>query len=237
MAFKPKAPAASKDFVKQPTLEAGAYPARLWLIAILGTQKQRPYKGEEKPPVTEIALTYELQDEYMVDEDGELLEDKPRVVGEIIPFYSHEAEKSKCAKRYLALDPQAVHDGDWSELSEAPCMVTITVNQVGDKEYTNVQSISAMREKDVKRAHDLVNPAILFDFYEPDGEVWERMPNWLKEKCKQAIDYPGSALEKLVNGSSTSQSKPVVKEKAAPKSKPAPVADAEDESGEADENW
>ena len=61
--------------IEQPNLEPGPYPARLVQIIDLGLQPQRPYKGVEKPPAHELMVTYELSDAFMIDKDGNDLED------------------------------------------------------------------------------------------------------------------------------------------------------------------
>lgn len=228
MAFKAPAVAASsnKNFVKQPDLDNGAYPARLWSIVTLGLQKQRPYQGEEKAPVQEIYLTYELQDEYMVDEDGNELDDKPRVVGEKIPFYPPEKDKSKCAQRYSAFDKNNVNEGDWSMNIAQPCMVNINVVTKGDKTYTNVTSLAPMRDKDVKKCHDLINPQVMFDFHDPDKETWDRLPQFIQNICKESLEFEGSALQEMLNGKVQESAKP---------QKAAPAAKQEDEGD--DDDW
>ena len=59
-------------------LEPGTYPVRLVGIVDLGTQNQPDYKGEKKAPAHTIALTYKFVDEFMKDENGDDIEDKPR---------------------------------------------------------------------------------------------------------------------------------------------------------------
>ena len=70
----------------RPDMEPGTYGARLVQILILGVQPQREFKGEAKPPKLEIMLTYEFNDEFMKDEDGEDILDKPRWLSETMPF-------------------------------------------------------------------------------------------------------------------------------------------------------
>lgn len=180
-------------------LESGTYPARLVQVILLGTQAQRPYKGQDKPPALELYLTYEFLDEFMKDEEGNDIEDKPRWLSERVPFYNLEIERAKSTKRYYALDPTGKYDGDWSKLLGAPVMVTvITAEGKGKntgKVFNNIASTSAMREREAAKAPDLINPPKVFDFYEPDMEVFNSLPDWLKEVIKEAVDFGGSALE------------------------------------------
>ena len=128
-ANKIKSASTGKDFKRPEPLEPGSYPARLVQIITEGVQKNRPYKGEEKPPQLSMRLTYEILDEFLKDESGEDLLDKPRWIGEVIPFYSLKADLAKSTKRYYALDPDVKADGDWSQLIGAPCVVTLVVEE------------------------------------------------------------------------------------------------------------
>lgn len=117
------------NFKRPPALEAGAYWARVVQIIGLGLQKQRPFKGEEKDPKMELMITYELADEFMLDDDGNELEDKPRWISETITLNSLEVDLAKSTKRYYALDPQVEHDGDFVKLIGSPCNIVLTHSQ------------------------------------------------------------------------------------------------------------
>lgn len=188
------------NFVPQANIEPGTYPARIVQILDLGLQAQRPYKGEDKAPVNEISITYELVDEFMKDDQGNAIEDKPRWVSETLPFYGLYADKAKSTQRYNALDPEGKYDGDFSQLIGTPCNVTIVNNKSGDKIYDNVATISTMRQRDADKCPELVNPAKVFDLDAPDLEVFNALPEWLRDKIKGNLKYKGSALEQLLAG-------------------------------------
>lgn len=186
------------DFKRPDPVDAGTYPARTVLIATLGTQPQRPYQGEEKPPKLELMVTYELLDEFMKDEDGEDLKDKPRWISETFPFNNLDADKAKSTKRYFALDPKGEADGNWDQLINVPCMVTVVVVEGKAKNagkfYENISGVSAMRPKEAAKAGPLVNPPVVFDFYHPDRAAYDALPNWIKKKMTEAVDYEGSTV-------------------------------------------
>lgn len=189
---------------KQPILDLGTYPARLVRIIDLGLQNQRPYKGQEKPPAHEIMLTYELLDAFMVDEEGNELEDKPRWISETFPLYNLTADLAKSTKRYLALDPNMDFDGDFTKLIGVPCNVTIVHGQGKGKNlgkvYENIGSVTGMREKDAKRAPQLIGEGSFFTLDEPDMEVFGKFPKWLQDKIKTNLEFPGSRLEAMLGG-------------------------------------
>ena len=220
----------NSKFPKQPTLDEGAYPARLVQIISLGLQPQQAWKGEEKPPVQELYTTYELQDEFVVDEEGNEVEDKPRWISETFPMHSLESDLAKSTKRYYALDPEEEHEGDWAELAGVACMVNIVKNpSKKDKEvvYNNISGVSGMRTKDAAKAVGLVNDPKVFDIDEPDMGVFTSLPKWLQDKMKSNLNYGGSALEEAVNN--LGEEKP--KEKQKPKKDKAPKKEEEGDDG------
>lgn len=189
----------SKERVEQPNLEPGLYPARLVQIIDLGLQPQRPYMGQPKPPANEIMLTYELVDSFMIDKDGKELEDKPRWVSETIPLLNLKADKAKSTQRYMALDPTVADGGDFVKQIGKPVNVNIVNNKGKDgKVYDNVSAIAPMRPRDAKRTPELVNPSKVFVLDDPDLEVFNSLPEWLRDKIKENLNYEGSAFQKLV---------------------------------------
>ncbi len=205
-----------KPKVEQPALEAGTYPVRLVQVIDLGIQVPRPFKGEQKPPIQMIHATYEFTDEFMLDEDGEIQEDKPRWVSEEFPLHNLGADRATSTRRYKALDPQEAHEGDWTELLGEPANALITTNTVKSgpnqgKERNYIKDLSAMRPKDAKKTPDLVNEAKFFSLDEPDLEVFLSLPDFLQEKIKGNLEYNGSVLQGLLEG-----------DKEEPKAKPQP---------------
>lgn len=190
-----------------PPLDAGSYPARLVQILLMGVQKNRPYKGEEKAPSLKIRLTYEMLDEFMKDEDGNDIPEKPRWISEDLPFFSLKADLAKSTKRYYALDPDSEHEGDWAKLLSAPCVVTLVQSESKGKIYNNVAGVSAMRPKEAAKAPPLVNEGKIFDFYSPDMEVFNSLPDWLQEEAKSAVDFEGSPLEAALSSSASTTNK------------------------------
>ncbi len=206
--------------VPQANIEPGTYPARLVQIIDLGLQAQRPYQGKDKPPAQEIMLTYELVDTFMLDEDGNELEDKPRWISETLPFYGLYADKAKSTQRYNAIDPTGEYDGDFAKAIGTPINVTIVNNAVGDKVYDNIATISAMRPRDADKCPELVNPSKLFDLDNPDMEVFNALPEWLRDKIKSNLNFKGSPLETAV-GNAPAPAKEKAKKAEAKKPEPA----------------
>ncbi len=225
--------------VQQPVLEAGTYPVRLAQVIDLGIQPQRPFKGEEKPPAHQIMATYEFVDEFMLDEEGNEVEDKPRWLSETFPLYNLKSERAKSTKRYMALDPNVDHDGDWSELLGACANALVTTFKLKNgpnagQDRNGIQDLSAMRPRDAKKTPELQNPPKVFSLDEPDLEIFGSLPEWLQEKIKANLGYAGSALQELLEGGEKEgKGKPQPKgEEPAEEQDDAPEADDEDDGDE-----
>lgn len=203
---------------QRPELEAGTYPARLVQVIDLGLQPQRSHQGQPKPPRHSIMTTYELNDEFMLDDEGEADEDRPLWVGEDFPMYPLSSDLAKSTKRYLALDPEQYHEGDWSAVVAEAVNVTIVINKTGDRVYQNIVSTAPMRAKDKDRMAPLKNEPKIFALSDPDLSVFTSLPEWIQGKIKSNLEYAGSELEKMLNGEGDKgEEKPKEKPKAKPK--------------------
>jgi hypothetical protein len=187
-------------------MEAGNYPTRLVQVIDLGLQPQQPYKGEEKPPAYMIMTTYEFTDEFMKDEDGNDIEDRPRWLSEEFPLYSLESERARSTKRYNVLDPEHVHEGDWGQLLSYICTTTVVQSEGKGKNagkmYNNIAATSPMRAKDAEKVPLLINPPKIFNLDEPDLDTFNSLPNWLQDKIKGNLEFKGSKLDVLLHGES-----------------------------------
>ena len=212
--------------VEQPQIEPDVYPSYVVQIIDLGLQPQKPYQGKDKPPVQEVMLTYELSDSFMIDADGNEMEDKPRWVSETLPFYGLFADKAKSTKRYLALDPTNEFDGEFAKLIGMPCNVTIVNNESGGKVYANVGNVASISAKKAGQMNELKNPTKVFDLDEPDMDVFNALPEWIREKIKSNLNFNGSALQEALAGDKPA-AKPAAK-KAASRIDPEDVDDDDD---------
>lgn len=194
----------NKDFKRPDPLEDGTYAGRVVQIIDLGLQPQREYQGQTKSPKYEVYMTYELVEEFMKDDDGNDLEDKPRWISERIPLSSIDNDKAKSTKRYNALDPNMDHDGDFSALIAAPAEITVGT-QAGKgrhegKVFENVVNVSPMRAKKAAGLPELVNEPKVFVLDNPDMEVFEKLPDFLKTIITSNLEFSGSRLEALLKG-------------------------------------
>lgn len=199
-------------------MEAGTYPCRLVQVLDMGVQPQRPYKGEEKAPAHELRVTFEFVDSFMPvwDEEGEKWTEeedleKPRWVSNSFPLRSITSDLATSTKWYTVLDPDMVHDGDWSKILGTPVNVTITKTPRKDGEgFTNyIASISTMRPRDVEKTPELKNPPKILSLSETDTEMFNSLAKWIKDLITSGLEFKGTALQKALDGEDSTPNKPV----------------------------
>lgn len=223
------------DRIEQPLIEAGVYPARIVQILDMGLQAQKPYQGQEKKPINEISITYELVDCFCIDKEGNEDEDKPRWISETLPLYRVDQDKAKSTQRYLAADPNNVFGGDFSKLVDTPVNVTLVHNKSGEKTYVNIASIAAMRVRDADKCPPLKNDPKVFDLDEPDMEIFGSLPEWIQEKIKKNLNFNGSKLQAALNGEKFEQKEEKPKKEEKKKVEKAPEPEVQEDDN--DQPW
>lgn len=183
---------------RQEPMDPGTLPGRLVQIIDLGLQPQE-YMGESKPPMREISTTYEFVDEFMKDEDGNDIEDKPRWLSESFVLHNLAADRAKSTARYYALDPNSEHDGDWSELLGSPVMITVVQKKTKKGDIVNnISATSAVRARDIKNIPPLKNDPRFLDLDDPTEEsmqMFTDLPQWLRDKITKGLDWKGSIFQ------------------------------------------
>ncbi len=193
-----------KNFVEQPPTKVGNHAARVVQVLDLGLQNQRPYKGEEKPPKHTISLTYELSHEFMVDEEGNAIENKPKWLSEEFPFNSLKAELAKSTKRYHAIDPEGQCGGDFTKMTSMPCTISLVHNpgkgQYAGRIFENIGNVTAPGGFPGYVQPELINAPKVFTLDDPDMEVFLSLPDFLQDKIKGNLEFKGSKLDVALNG-------------------------------------
>lgn len=183
------------EHVEQDPMAIGLYPARIVQIIDLGLQPQKAWQGKPKDAIRQLNLTYEFSEEFMKDEDGNDVTDRPRWLSETVPFHNLKADKAKSTLRYRAIDPDSTVGGEFTEIGGMPCQVAIVHNEKNGKTYNNVGDVSGAVNLKGYKQPELVNPVKVFITDEPDMDVWKELPEWLQNKIKDNLEYNGSVLQ------------------------------------------
>lgn len=129
-----------------------------------------------------VYINFELPTKR-IDVDGE---SKPRWIGK---EYTLSGGQNALLPKVLA----AAGVEDLPSLLDKPVMISVGVTSGGNDKITAVSP-----PMDGMEVGLLENTPVVFDFDEPDMEQWDKIPNWLQNKIKEAVNYEGSDLQKLV---------------------------------------
>jgi len=163
-------------------VEDGTYHARVSQVIGLGRQVQTDWKTNQpkkdkygntiiKPAVW---LTFELPTERVELEDGETM---PRWVSKEYTLSMHE--KANFRKLLNAIAPDA---NGLNELLNQPACITVGSTSSGKAKITGVSA--PMKGVQVG---EVESNTILYDFDEPDQEVFDNLPEFLQEKINKAV--------------------------------------------------
>jgi hypothetical protein len=203
------APAPTGNKVEQKALD-GAFPARIVQIVFLGVQEQRAYQGQPKPPCDSVRITYELSHEFMADEEGNEVEDKPRWESETIPFKAASLDLATSTKRFKAYRPgvTSLNEYVWdSTLLGTAVQLTMKSRTVKEgahagRTFNDVKGVTPAANMPGYTQPDLVNPALFFDPEDDavDAAVFNDLPQWLQDEIKKANNYQGMPLYTALKG-------------------------------------
>lgn len=217
MAIKAAAstPKQNSKRVEQAELEVSNYPCRVAQVIDLGRHHKsvwddstNSFKPDTSKIVDMVMLTYEFTTEFMKDEAGNDVEDKPRWMSEDFPVYALDSELATSTKRMQAFDPGfKKFNGDFAALATQACTVTIGKRKNGKAKIGNVSP--PMKGMPVP---ELKNPVKVFMLEAPDLEVYKSLPQWLQDKIAANLDFPGSPLEAALGGKAVAVTKEEVPE-------------------------
>lgn len=185
-----------------PLLPIATYPGYLAQVIDLGLHSNI-FKGEDKGPTRKIMLTYEFADEFLKDEDGQDMTDKPRWLSEEMWLYPLKSERAISTHRYKALDPASVHGGDFVACLGSPINISVghdtrSTGKWAGHTFNNILGLSGMRPKDIEKMAKMVNKPKFFDTEEPDVAVFLSLPQYVQGLIKANLEYTGSKLESLL---------------------------------------
>jgi len=184
-----------------PVLPIATYPTYLVQVIDMGLHPNI-YKGEDKGPARKIRLTYEFADEFLKDDDGQDMPDKPRWLSEEINLFPLKSERAISTIRYKTLDPNLVHGGDFVACLGTPVLLSVGHRKGGGKwegrVFEEVLGISGVRPKDAAKMTGPVNKPVFFDLDDPDLEVFKTLPSFVQDTIKKNLEYTGSKLEALL---------------------------------------
>lgn len=181
------------NYTRQEAIPAGTYQARLAHIIDLGIH-QDEFEGQLKPPRSKVRIDYELPAVFMKDEHGQST-GVPRLVSEEFALNSLRSELAKSTKRIKIFDPDNKHKGDLTQMLGAPCLLSIsTKTSAKGTVYNKIENVSPPMAGMPCPA--LVTQPYFFDIDVPDMEIFDGLPQFIKDTIFASMGFDGTALAK-----------------------------------------
>lgn len=172
-------------------VEAGTHLARCVRMVHIGTVMES-YANEPAKPKNKVFLTWEFP--TMLIEGGEY-DGKPRVISKEYTLSLHPKTtlcKHLVAWRGKSFSPKEAEAFDITKLLGVPCMITVVHNEVGDKVYANIGSISGLPKGLEAPAQILETMAVNATNID---EHEDSIPSYIVEKLKTSTEYQALAAE------------------------------------------
>lgn len=185
MAFNPQDKPKGVGFKDVPLFEKALYGARLARVIELG-QQEDIYGIKER-----VSLGFTIPSET-IEIDGV---QKQRMMWSY-PMNKTSNPDSTLMKWIRAMNAEAA---GWEEVIGKSCMLDIDVYQNQKKEDRNkILNVTAPMRGYVIDEPDC--DVYIFDFENPDKDVWEKLSEFRQEQIKQAVNFEGSAVEAMLSG-------------------------------------
>ncbi len=178
-------------------VEAGTYPARCYSMVHIGTCKEN-ILGQEKW-LNKVRITWELPTETKEFKPGD--GEKPYSVSK--EFTLSMNEKANLRKflegwRGKGFTEAEAKKFDITALLGKPCMLSVIhkTSKQG-RLYADISSVSAMPKGFECPAQ--INPSFEFSYDEFDEEKFNTLPDFLKDKMRQSVEYNKVVLPQSVH--------------------------------------
>ena len=186
--MRAKVPASNENKIYAP-IPAGTHLARCVSIVDLGTQTTE-YQGESKT-ARKVRFTWETPNETTVfkEENGE----QPFLVSKMLTLSLHaKSTMRKTIEAWLGRKLTAREEAEGYDLSQLlgkECIINIVHNEVGDKIYANVDSISPVMKGMV--CPPQITDSLFFSLEEGEYQpmTFEGFGDWLKEIIMKSPEY------------------------------------------------
>lgn len=181
-----------KDFKKVPP---GCHFAICNMVVDLGIQ-QTTFKGQSKSQ-HKIYLRWEVPDERVTyEKDGKEVEGPCSIGATYTLSLSEKANLRKVLENWRGkpFTAEELKGFDVTTIAGKCCQIMIQHATSGDKTYANVTGVMGTSRDQKERARNAKSEVgvLVFSLDDPDPEVRERLPNWIKEKLQIRIAAPSA---------------------------------------------
>ena|SRR5579875_897876 len=176
-----------KEFKKVPP---GAHFAICTMVVDCGLQE-----GFNGKPQHKVYLRWEVPDERVeYEKDGQLIEGPCSIGAMYTLSLSEKANLRKMLENWRgkAFTPEELKGFDICAVLGKCCQIMVTHAESGGKSYANVTGVMGLSKDQLARAKTArpENECLAYSIEEHDQKVFEKLPNWLKEKIKNRLEAP-----------------------------------------------
>jgi hypothetical protein len=162
-----------------------------------GTHTVPGFEGAPAQDKPQVIMGWELVEDMTDEDTPRPMWVKPFGNGNINDFNNEKAKKTRwLTNMFLEFDPE---NDDPKDYLGRGCRVIIKHNQgkgkFSDRTFANLVDL---RDYDGELP-PISQPPVFFDFYNPTPESLDKLFPWEIDYLKEAVDYPGSKLEALLN--------------------------------------
>lgn len=172
---------------KEELIEEGLYPARLARIIELGDQEDK-YGVKSR-----VVLAFTIPSQK-IEIDGE----QKQKMMMTFPLNQTSNPDSTLAKYVKALG-----GATWEDILGKPCMIEVTHKEVnGDTKMNITNVVKPMAGLSVDEPDC---DTFIFDFENPDKDVFNKLSEYRQGQIKDAVNYQGSPVEAMLDGGASAK--------------------------------
>lgn len=174
-----------------PNLEPGVYTGQALAIIDLGLQENQMFKNKQR----KMIIIWQIVGETITVKDEEL----PRVMSK--EYTMSLGDKSTLKKdleawRGKVFSQDELQGFDLENILNTACQLQINEQEKNGRTYTNIAAIMALPKG---TTIEKLEETYTFNFF--DNTTWnnyDKIPNWIKEKIKKALNLTETGLEAYI---------------------------------------
>jgi len=181
-----------RDFKK---VSPGCHFAICNMVVDLGIQEST-FKGESRSQ-HKIYIRWEVPDERVTYEKDNQTVEGPCSIGAMYTLsLSEKANLRKVLENWRGkpFTPQELRGFDVTTIAGKCCQIMVQHSQGGDKTYANVTGVMGLSKEQQPRARQAKSEVgvLVYSLDDPDSEVYDRLPKWIREKLENRIAAPSA---------------------------------------------
>lgn len=179
-----------KEFKKVP---AGCHFAICNMVVDLGIQ-ETSFKGQAKSQ-HKVYIRWEVPDERIVwEKDGKSQEGPCSIGATYTLSLSEKANLRKVLENWRGkpFTDTELKGFDITTIAGKPCQVMVQHETNAGKTYANVTGVMGISREQRERASNAKSEigVLVYELDNPNADVYERLPNWIKEKLQDRVSAP-----------------------------------------------